>query len=275
MAFSTLNSFHSYSKNKQINVKTTTFLNITSWYNPNNVTFSTSNFVNTWIDATGHNNLTVVTNPSGLKKVGNNIQFSDQSSIASTSSFTPFVGGVIFNVNTNDYIPKDPSLNELFSLGYYDNGIRRGVFDSAYIGGSDIQAGNGNTYVNGTSVQINDASNNNSTITMPTPVGNRTIYSQFATIDQQGGVPTNSAKNIILGAYDSNNDAIARGASIGRGPTQVSLGHFFLVTPSITILQQQFIEGYLGYVYQTQSKLPVTHPYYSANNNHALDIVVG
>jgi hypothetical protein len=240
---------------------TTNDLNIISWYDPANVLFSSNNIVNGWTDSTGINNLSILQNPngiSGITKIADNvISFTNQSYLRTNSTLTTEVYGFITNIDAST-VNNDQPFQQLFSVCNDDSGVRyifpkgSGVPGGGANGGAGDLNTDGDTMYNGISVQTNNVVNNNSVAT-----GNTIFHSKF------GANRNGNIKCITLGNYSP---TFSRGF-IGN------IGHFFILNMSFTVEQRQYIEGYLGYIYGTQNKLPSLHPYYSANNSIIMIIV--
>ena len=236
-----------------------------NWYNPDNVTI-TSGYVSAWPDQMNNYNLSNVavggTGNTMTKVVasGTTSNVIYQSNIGSpmtnwsyvygsTSNYTKTIYAVLFCCNTT-------AVNGGFDEIFGDKSL--GVSIRFTVGTTTLNNGdlnyNGSTYVNGTSVQSTN------TVTLPSssslPSG-YTIYCMYIT----GGMRTGITTLCLLGDYATNN----------RGFTGYA-GDFFVGNASFGTSNQQQIEGYLGYKYKCQSKLPTNHPYYSATNSIVVTI---
>ena len=239
-------------------------LNLQNWYNPDNVTLTSSGYVTSWIDSIANYNLSnVISGGTGntMTRVtvsGTTANVIYQSNIGSPmtnwsylcgGTFTETIYVVMFCCNT---IAVNGGFDEIF--GDKNNlGSIRFTTSTTSLNNGDLNQ-NGSTYVNGTLVQSGN------TVTLPStvPTGFK-IYCIYVTGSMRTAITTLS----LLGDY----------ATVARGFTGYA-GDFFIGNSSFGTTQQQQLEGYLGYKYKCQSGLPTNHPYYSATNSNIIKLIV-
>ena len=254
MAFSTYNTFVSRKPKSVVQIiydATATSMNIISWYNPANVTFSSGNNVATWPDSMSQNNLTMIGAAGTIVQSSSTLLSLTSGSYFSCTPKPTGIHSILFNSSTAANKNNTYS-NQIYSLSSGDYGVRNNNLNNSVLNANDYQynCSPAATYLNGTNYQSGNKISGMPTLTYPTE--NQTSYiginSTYAT-----------GSTLSLGNYNSSTFPLRNFAG--------NIGHFFLLNASFTTAQQQWLEGYLGYVYSTQSKLPSTHPYYSAKNN--------
>jgi len=234
---------------------------VQNWYNPDNVTI-TSGYVTAWPDQMNNYNLSnLVVGASTVNTMTRVVASGTTSNViyqtGGTTNYSYLTGGtfsetiysVVFCCNTT-------AVNSGFD-GIFANNFGGAIPLIRYLVGTvslnygDLNQ-NGSTYVNGTSVQ----SVNTVTFPASVPTG-YTTYCFYIT----GTMRTGITQLVLLGD-PSYHDRTFNGYA----------GDFFVGNASFGTTHQQKIEGYLGYKYKCQSKLPTNHPYYSATNSIVVTI---
>jgi len=239
-------------------------LSIVAWYSPESVTL-TNGYVTAWPDMLGTyslNNVATGGTGNSLTQVtasGSTYKAIYQSNINGGANWSfvyrttcPTLYAVMFCANT---LQQNGGFSEF--LGDKNNSYSiRYLTSSTSLNSNDLNM-YGTTYVNGVVV----SNSNGTSVSLPTtyPTG-YTIYCFYIA----GGMRTAITQLSVLGDY----------ATPGRGFSGYA-GDVFIGDISFGMVQQQMIEGYLGYKYKCQSSLPTWHPYYSSNNSKAVSLSVG
>jgi hypothetical protein len=249
---------------------TTSSLNIISWYNPENVSSNSGGVVTGWNDSLGINNFTTASGTINVVTYnGYKILYSPP---LSSPNIGPYLdgpnatgkslGGILFGYQDISLNQEGNYLSCLFGNRTSDLGMRFIASPTNYglTSASDFTSGTGGAiYTN--SLLVTDANGNLNTtgnlIPTTVPTTYNTQYSKFSNVNQT------TVTNIRLISYFN-----------GLRTFFGYLSDLFIVNTSFTDANRQVLEGYIAYKLGSQSRLPTSHPYYSATNSIPVTIEV-